>query len=514
MKLRITLGKLPTKGWSFRYRDNACVEKLRKRLHEIFADYLPRRLSEALDDRDSLIHEMTIPDYAHAKGLLELFDQEVRNLAEPVGGYFQTFLDQNEVKRARFLQLFVYGDSVDDEPRGLNPIKHVLCESCRYPDLRQMPQPVLVNKSVLKKQDIFRGSTGFLVVRPHVLSLLQHAIGGQIDVGEAKLTGKKQLATGGRLFWVRPKTMIGEVIGTRFPVRCKVCNRPLESRSVLLHDIVDSNGPGLCDARIKVKHFGERPVDFAVESGYYGEIQAGAPPFWYWPMVISGRLFTFLKANGVKGFAVALSSGPANCYYSEKDEAHLETSVNAISPVSENSKILESAKAALESGRKLVQQSQSTPWNHDENGYVYLYLTTPEVMMMDPMTWEDCGEPYRIKNFDGPGLYRFHVKAIKPANEGKHGVAVDCATLMFVDNAFHASLSEIYEWDKAIGANGRYDRRYHEEIAVAIGNRYAICTAPPAEFKSSFIGDGFYTLVATQVKKCAKDTTEHLSTPK
>ena len=133
---------------------------------------------------------------------------------------------------------------------------------------------------------------------------------------------------------------------------------------------------------------------------------------------------------------------------------------------------------------------------------MYFYLTTPELMVVDPMTWEeDVGGPYRINNFTKPGVYRLPVSAIKNECGEKRGVAVDSATLLFVDNAFFAELQDSYEWDKATASDGASDWNYHDKVAELIGNRFGICTPPPKQFKSKFQGDGLYGIDSKQINK-------------
>ena len=132
-------------------------------------------------------------------------------------------------------------------------------------------------------------------------------------------------------------------------------------------------------------------------------------------------------------------------------------------------------------------------------------ISAPAFVVLDPMTAEeDSGGPYLIKNFKGAGLYRLPVSAIRSTENEKRGVAVDSATLLFVDNSFLSDLLQEYEWDKAISKNGDYDWKYHQQIAEGIGTRFGICSTPPKEFKSEFIGDGFYTVDVKGIERMEK----------
>src|SRR5688572_8417476 len=191
MRLRITLEELPWEGWNPK-GDPAHLKKVRERLHEMFAAYGPKRLSEKATGMDYCKHEMTVAaDDPAVEKLLEAFDKEVKKVKPKVAGMVEAMLTADEVARARWLELLVLGDQVDEDAKGkpTNAAEPVLCTACGFPDISRVPQPLVVSKGALKKQDVLSTSRGVLVVRPNALALLRSAIGDQIEVGEAVIAG-------------------------------------------------------------------------------------------------------------------------------------------------------------------------------------------------------------------------------------------------------------------------------------------------------------------------------------
>ena len=516
MKLHIELCKLPweTPNWK---TDPPHVLKLCDRMYELFAAYGPKRLAKKPDDADYHTHEMTVEynDPQVAK-LLKQLDAELKKSKPKAAAIYEEFLTPDEVKRARFLELFIYGDDVDENER-MEPLNEqaVLCEVCMFPDLEQVPKPLLANKGVLKKQDAFRTGTGMLIVRQHVAELLRAAIPNQIEIGDAVLAGSKKKPAGSeRLFWIRLKSMIGEQTEKTMGDRCKACKR-ITSRyfGETLEKIINKRGPRLHDMRRHVENFGGGNGDLVLLGGFNGRLHDKNLPqrrWWYWPMAISGALFACLKSNGVKGIAVSPGSDPVRCFVSDKAEPMLHDEPRTISAEAKTAKRAAGAKRSAKKpasdsraakGRELVASLAKVPWDYDRQGYVYFYLSSPEFIVLDPMTWEDSGGPYKVKSFKKPGLFRIHVSAIKEADGEGQGVAVDSATLLFVDNAFFADLLEVYSWDKSTKSNGALDKTYHAKIAEAIGNRFGVCTTPLKKLKSEFIGDGFYTIDVKQIER-------------
>lgn len=510
MKLQIELFKFPWKlpHWE---PDPPHVVKLCDRMCELFAAYGPKRLAKKPNDNGYHTHEMTIvAGDPQVQKLIKQFAAEVKKSKPKAAGVYTEILTPEEVKRARFLELFVSGDDVDEdaswEPLNQQP---VLCEKCQYPDLDQVPKPFLVNKGVLKKQDVFRVGTGMLIVRPHVAELFKSAIANQIEIGEAVLAGAKKKATGDdRLFWIRPRQMIGEQLAKRLDGRCRACKRfGTRVFSKTPDAFVNEAGTGLHDKRRWVEHFGNGDADLALLGGFNGSLHRDEQPnrrWWYWPIAISGALITYLKSNGVKGIAVSPGSDPVQCFISQSGEPMLEAeprTFGGATKATKRSRKKDSDPSRVEEGRKIVASLSKVPWDCDKDGYVHFYLTSPELMVLDPMTWEDSGAPYKVKSYRKPGVYRIHVAAIKNAANQKRGVAVDSGTLLFVDNAYFANLQEVYDWDESTNSNGSPNKKYHEQVSKTIGNRFGVCTTPPRKFKSAFVGDGFYSIDVKAVER-------------
>jgi hypothetical protein len=156
---------------------------------------------------------------------------------------------------------------------------------------------------------------------------------------------------------------------------------------------------------------------------------------------------------------------------------------------------LGSHKAALGAQRKACGEScpiaEGRAGDRTKDGFVYFYLTPPELIVVDPMTFEeDSGGPYKLKNFQ-PGLHRLPVAAIVEA-KGKRGVAVDSASLLLIDGAFYADLQEAFEWDKSHKSNGSLNKTYLDKVAKQIGNRFGLC---------SIDGDGDWMIDAKQIER-------------
>jgi hypothetical protein len=208
-----------------------------------------------------------------------------------------------------------------------------------------------------------------------------------------------------------------------------------------------------------------------------------------WPrIVMSGRLLAALKREGMKGI-LATSRNLAECVFSDDGEPVLRADVS-VAPRESN---------AAAAKPKRAETFASAPWDCGKDGYVYFELSGPEFIVFDPMTGEQNDEgPFKVKKFAGPGLYRAPVAAIKAARSGKRSVAVDSATLVFVDNEFAADLLGELDWSAAAGAKG-VRVSYLGELAAKIGSRFGICTPPPKRFKAEFQGDGMYTIDAKEI---------------
>jgi hypothetical protein len=440
-------------------------------------------------------------DDAAFEALIKRFDQEMKVVKPKIGGFFTVNPSLDEAIRAHYLEPVIFGDSVDEDSnyRPLNPPVRVSCTVCRFPDITCVPNPFLVSKMVLKKQEVFRVSTGMLVVRHRVLKLLQDAIGDQFESGEASISKSKEKLKGEeRVYWVRPKAMTGDRILKVVGEQCPHCKRCLSRGVGMTDQHVNERRGGLVDKRDWVESFGRGKSDIAVMGGFHGRIEDGVPR-WHWPILMSGALLAHLKTHKVTGIAISTSQVPAQAYFSaggepafESQERSFESSATPVGP--------SKADQRVDVGRKATVKLRNVPWDCDADGFVHLYLTTPEVVVIDPMTWEeDSDGPYRVPKFKKPGLYQLPVKAIRDAEGRKRGVAVDSATLLLIDNAFFTELQDCYDWDKATKSDGSLDVEYHNAIAGKIGSRFAVCTTPPEKFNSEFVGDGFYTIDAKQI---------------
>jgi hypothetical protein len=499
VKLQFLLHDLP---WNFfdDKPDNPKMKTLRQRLHEMFAGYNPRRLSEKPKQAEYRKHEIDVtPDDPAVEKLIRELSRELK--AARAAGQVSAIPTAAELGRARWVPLLFYAAYVDDDSNGrpLNQFGRVMCEKCRFPDLASAPDPYLVNRNVLKNAEIFPTSDGLIVVRQRVLDLLKSAIGGQIESGEAKPA--KGAPGGENFWWVRSKHRLGGDAEDESDVqkKCSKCGRAVARRARSF-----DRKAQLYDARLHLPDFGDPGADLAVMD-FYGEIFPDGTRRCYWPMAISGSLFAHLKANGVKAIATAPGGDPPACYFSNKGEPTLEAAARRYA----GGKAAEKGEAdRLDQGRKIVEGLKDVPWDHEKDGYVYFYLTTPRVVMLDPMTWEeDGGGPYELKakGFK-PGLYRIPVSAVRNA-EGKtkksakgRGVAVDSASVVIVDNAFYADLAENFEWDKCTGTSGRLKVKYLDEVARRIGNRFGFCTAPGVGSGHDFEGDGLYVLDVKQIE--------------
>jgi hypothetical protein len=511
VKLQFWLYDLP---WNFfdEKPDNPKMKRLRERLHEVFGDYRPRRMSDKPKHKDYQKHEIDVTaDDPTVEKLIREFNREVK--AAGAAGRFSTIPTPAELGRARWVPLVLFSSYVDDDAndRPLNQFGRVVCSKCSFPDLASVPDPYLVSRNVLKNAEIFPTSDGVIVVRERVLDLLRSATGGQVDVGEARLTtgGKATSAPargGEKFWWVRPKHAMGDQSDADVRKKCAACGRATERRGKSFQQ-----KPRLDDMRSRLSSFGDAEAELAVLD-FFGQIFPDGSRQCYWPMAISGSLFAHLKANGVKGISTAPGGDPPTCYFSEKGEPTLEPTARtyALPRRKAAAKAAGAAKERddrVEAGRKVVEGLADVPWDHTKDGYVYLYLTTPKIVMLDPMTWEeDNGGPYEFKGKGfKPGLYRVPVSAVRGVDETgegeSRGVAVDSASLLMIDNAFYADLAENFDWEKSTGSSGRLKVKYLNEVARRIGNRFGFCSAPGVGSGHDFQGDGLYTLDVKQVER-------------
>lgn len=489
MQARIVLTQYPMSHGSEAARTK--LKPFEEIVLRLFAAYQPKLSNDISGAYSYPAYDMTVlADDPQFEAVLQEFSAQLKKARPPLAAFVGETPMGEEVKRARFLEPIYYTFEVDGG-QALNP-ECFLCEHCERPNLDHQPRTLLVNKDVLKKYDIFHTGLSRIVVRPRVLELLQNAVGDQIEFGEAAIAKAKVKTTGDdRLFWVRPKTLLGKLVRILDgEVTCPACKRTSPKWFGCTDDKVNKAGPGLVDNRYQVEHYGSGKADIAL----IPECQN------YWPKVVmSGALLAHLKASGVKGIMASTASLSPTCVFSQKGEPTLEPKARTFA-VSANPAKEKQDKSQLEQARKATGALKDVPWDCTSDGHVYFHLTTPEFIVLDPMTAEeDSGGPYVVKDFKEPGLYRMPVSAIKAGDEEKRGVAVDSATLLFVDGAFLSAFHDAYEWEKAT-KKGDLDRAYHQRIAETIGTRFGVCTTPPAKYKSAFVGDGFYRIEVKNIK--------------
>jgi hypothetical protein len=495
MRLHLVIGAVP---WdTLAKKIPPYVAKFRERAVEMFSAYKAQQVTVPPFNYERI--EMQVAgDDPQVEQLIRQFDQELKRAKPAVAALVDSILEAGEEQRARFLELCVAGGSADLDAKSepLNKSWPVACEACEFPDLTRVPKPYLVGKEVLKKAEVFSTITGMLIVRPRVLEILRRAIGEQIEVGEAQLVDARK-ALDEPVFWVRPLEKVGDEGHKARDQQCPRCKRFLHQWRSRVDDVIEERGGGVYDLRKRLEHFGTGKADLALV-GYFGGIGKDTRlRYGSWTVAISGALLAHLKASGVKGIRAAAETGdPVRCFLSAKGETAMESEARTFAATAKEP-ATRGGKRAAASKRKPATAAamKNVPWDFDEKGYVYFYLSTPEVVVLDPSIWEsDADGPLRVEKFTKPGLYRMHVSAIKRTKDANKGVSVEGGALLFVDNAFVAELQDVFDWSKGIKDDGAYDWTYYHEIATRIGNRFAVCTPPPRKLKSQFAGDGVYRI--------------------
>ena len=494
MRLHMVIGALP---WdTLAKKIPPYVATFRDRAREVFSAYNAQQVKVPPFDYERL--EMQVAgDDPEVEQLIRQFDQELKRSKPGVAALVDCILEPGEEQRARFLELCFAGGPADLDAKAepFNKSWPVACEACEFPDLTRVPKPYLVGKEVLKKAEIFSTITGMLIVRPRVLEILQRAVGKQIEVGEAQLVDAKK-ALDEPVYWVRPLERVGDEGWKAREKQCPQCHRFLHQWQLRVGDAIEERGGGVYDLRKRLEHFGTGNADLAVV-GFFGGIGKDTRlRYGSWTVAISGALLAHLKANGVKGIRAAAEAGdPVRCFLSAKDERAMELEARTFGTPAKEPGARGGKGAAKKRDLAATAAMKDVPWDFDEKGYVYFYLSTPELVPLDPSIWEsDASGPLRVQNFSKPGLYRMHVSAIKRTKDAKKSVSVECGALLFVDNAFITELQDVFDWSKGIKDDGAYDWEYYDAIARRIGNRFGVCTAPPRKFKSQFTGDGVYRI--------------------
>jgi hypothetical protein len=486
MKYRIHLWQHPQQ-WA--EKDEPPRARMRGRLNELFAAYRPKR------SKDRRFHELEVAaEDEQFPRLLEQFRREVNRTAG-VGGFFDCSLAPAEIARARFLQLRVAGDTIDDAAvddwdagRLLNAFP-ALCRKCRWPKLDKVPRPFLVSEVVADKptQDLFSTSVGFLVVRERVAALLRAAVGDQIELGPARIAGRAKSAG---LFFVRPLARIGADLRARVRKRCETCGRPVECRAWSLSARESGR---LNDYRDTVASFGEGRADLALFDNFYGVINGG----FYVPLTMSGALFAHLKSAGVNGLSVTDNE----CWFSAEGDAPLERAARSLAAPRGAAKAAAARETRVEAGRAEVRRLRGTPWDHHADGHVYFHLSTPRVVVADPMLLAGGGITYRVKGF-AAGVHRLPVAAIKGISDNRRGVDVDSASMVFVDEAYFDRFVQVFDWDDLPDRGRARLIEYLERVAEEVGSRFGYCSAVVGRrWRSDFGGDGGYEIDVRAVER-------------
>ena len=470
------------------------IKKLERDFVELFSAYQPRKSDDRTGAFGFPTYEfLASADDVRVRKLLRDFDSLLKQSKPAVAAFYLEMPTPDELNRTRYLQPYFYSSYITEGPKGeLNP-KLVTCKFCLYPNLKFMPEPLLVSKAAQKNYDIFHTGFSAVVVRPWVLELLKQVVADEIVYGKAGISQPKTgIVESEPLFWVRPRNMIGEaVIISDGEKTCSSCNRTMPNWLGAADSQVTKNGPGLLNHSEQVEHFGTGNFHIALVD----KIRAGK-----WPtIVMSGALLAFLKEQSVKGIVSYTKQLWPQCIFSRKGETPLEPQPHKLGTKPAKPAKITNAKT-LEQGRSITRTLRDVAWDGTKDGHVYFYLTSPEFVALDPMTAEESDCVYKVKDFEGAGLYRFPVSAIKRAKE-EDGIAVDSATLLFVDNQFLGALLDEYEWEKASKKNGDYHWAYHQQIAEKVGTRFGICSASPAGFKTAFDGDGCFTIDVKKIKK-------------
>jgi hypothetical protein len=457
------------------------LEPLERKLFELFKPWAPKPNKDAHGTYAYPTFEISSPaDDPNVEKAFREFASAVRKAKAAAVIWRQPM--GPEVQEARFLEPFFLGRYADHESMWtlLNPQMEA-CPECRYPKFDFMPKRFLVGSGALKKFDVFSTGVGMLVVREGALEILKREAPDAFTFGKATLGGKAARKPSEPLYWVKAKHSLGKrvrvIAGTK---TCPACRRTVKKWLGSLDQQVKRRGSGLFDASFRVESYNGATAEIAaVDESAIGR----------WPtIVMSGRLLAVLKREGIKGI-FATSRNLAECVFSDAGEPALRASASDAT----------SKSAAVTAKPKRATTFAAAPWDCVKDGYVYFELSGPEFIVFDPMTGEqNDGGPFKVKKFAGPGLYRAPVAAIKAARSGKRSVAVDSATLVFVDNQAAADLLGELDWNAATGAKG-LKVSYLNELVGKVGSRFGVCTPPPKKFKSEFRGDGMYTIDAREI---------------
>lgn len=488
MNTYIILGEVPFEHTGASFDENAPqVERLEAQFKKLFAAYKPSR-ADIPGTYGFPAYGMHVEQEDAGFGkLVKQLDVLAKQSKPSCAVALRQFPTYQEALRAHFIQPKYYSFQVDD---GADNKSMMLCDECSFPKLKSIPKPFLVTKAALKKYEIFHAEASVVIVRPRVLKLFQDAIPGQFTHGDVAVA-KTKTTGDDRLFWVRPNAYIGNCIRIiEGKQNCPRCNQETLRWVGSMDRQINHVGPGVFDDRLRCTSYEKQNCDFAL----LNDLAVGR-----WPAVVmSGALLGHLEANKVTGLLPLKKDTEIACVFSQAGELPLEASPRSLGTTEVSAAKATAERTSLEAARKRAALLKDLPWDFDTDGHIYFHLSTPEFVVMDPMTGEeDDGGPYKVKNYKKPGVYKLPVSAIQEA-DGR-GVAVDSGTLAFVDNAFLASWIDSYEWKQARTKKALIDVAYHQKVAEEIGSRFGICTPPPRKFKSAFRGDGFYKVDASKL---------------
>jgi hypothetical protein len=284
-------------------------------------------------------------DDAQLDSLIKQFTAEVEKTGK-AGGSISAQLTPDEMKRARYIELGAAGNDVHDDSSPPKNQYKKLCATCGWPDLDNIPEPLIVSKQIRKKpkQELFLAEPGMLIVSSRAMSILKSAIGDQIRIGPACVAGEdlKKITESDRFYYIRPIHSVGEERNLKVLKRCSACKRIIDVRT--REDVRDPNDEDerskrLYDHRQYLASFGEHDADLAHAVEPYWQLRADkAPPFMQ-KLYISGSLVMHLEKQKVKGIELNPLRFTEMCFFSLAGEPPLRqkprefaTSATAVPP--------------------------------------------------------------------------------------------------------------------------------------------------------------------------------------
>ena len=154
MKIHLILGEVPWKGTHDHNLPN--LIKLQEGFLKLFAAYEPTETNIAGTYGYRAYEMAAAADDSQLEKLVKQFDEMLKQTKPPAAAVLKQSPTPDEVSCTRLLEPYYYSDYVD-EGSSREPLNGglFLCKECNYPDLTHFPEPFLVNRSVLKKYDLF-----------------------------------------------------------------------------------------------------------------------------------------------------------------------------------------------------------------------------------------------------------------------------------------------------------------------------------------------------------------------